>query len=894
MGEVYRATDTNLKRSVAIKVLPDSFANDADRLARFTREAQTLASLNHPNIAAIHGLEASDGVRALVMELVEGEDLSQRIARGAIPLDEALPFATQIAGALDAAHEQGIIHRDLKPANIKVRPDGTVKVLDFGLAKALDRAGASSAEALNSPTITSPAMTQAGIILGTAAYMAPEQAKGKPVDKRADIWAFGAVLYEMLTGRRAFTGEDTTDTIVAVVSREPDWSALPPDTPPAIRRLLRRCLEKDRKRRLTDAADARLEIEDALTAPAADPTWAIAAPSARVRLPWALVATLSIALVAGLLVWAPWRPAPALAETRVDIVTPATTDTTSFALSPDGRQMVFVASDDGGSRLWLRSLATTTPQPLAGTEGASFPFWSPDGRSIGFFAATALKRLDLGGGAPQALAPVIRGFGGTWHADGVIVFVPGPGGPLMRVSATGGEVVAVTTLGPQQLGHLWPHMLLGGRQFLFYVRGAPDTTGIYLGTLDGSTPTRLTPADSAGVYLPEGPGPAEASRGGGWLLWVRAGALVAQRLDVAQAALTGEPVTLADGMALNDETYSNRSAVSVAATGLVAYRTRAVSRRQLTWFDRSGTARGTVGDPDRNGLSSPALSRDGRRVAVSRTVEGNTDLWLLDGARMTRVTLDAASDRFPLWSPDGTRIVFGSNRSGPFEIYEKLAGRAGGEEPLLPSGQLGYAQSWSPDGFLLYMKNDPQTGSDLWVLPMALREPQGHPEQGREMAGDRIASVFLKTPFSERWGSFSPDGRWVAYHSNESGQHEIYLRPFVPPGASGTAAVATGGQRQATTTGGIYPVWRRDGRELYYLNPEGAMMAVPISVTGAALEPGAPIVLFPTSILGGGVDRGLGVQYDVARDGRFLINTVLDDAAAPITLLMNWNPEAKK
>jgi Tol biopolymer transport system component len=876
MGEVYRATDTNLRRSVAIKVLPDSFAKDGDRIARFTREAQTLASLNHPNIAAIHGLEESNGVRALVMELVEGEDLSQRMLRGAIPLDEALPLAIQIAAALEAAHEPGIVHRDLKPANIKVRPDGTVKVLDFGLAKAMGTAeavaylGPGAGHPLRGvadlPTITSPALTQAGMILGTAAYLAPEQAKGKPVDKRADIWAFGAVLYEMLTGRRAFTGDDTTDTIVAVVSREPDWSALPPDTPPAIRRLLRRCLEKDRKRRLADAADARLEIEDALSAPAADPAWAIAAPSALAWLPWALVASLSVAVVAVLLTWAPWRPAPALGETRVDIVTPATTDSASFALSPDGRHIVFVAAGDGGSRLWLRSLATTMPQPLAGTEGASFPFWSPDSRSVGFFAATTLKRLDLGGPV-QILAPTRGGRGATWLADGVIVFAPDRASPLMRVSAAGGEAVAVTTLGPGQSSHGWPHGVPGGSQFVFYVRGAPDASGIYLGTLDGKT-TRLTAADNAGVYLSK------------WLLWVRAGTLVARRLDLARGALTGEPVTLADGMPAYDESYTNRSAVSVAATGLVAYRSGEISLRQLTWFDRSGTTRGTAGDLDRSGLSSPSVSPDGRRVAVSRTVEGNTDVWLLDGARMSRVTLDAASDRFPLWSPDGTRIVFASSRSGRFEIYQKLAGGAGVEERLVPSDQLAVAASWSPDGrFLLYINNDPQTNTDLWVLPMAK---------------DRTSSVFLKTPFAERWGTFSPDGRWVAYHSNESGQHEIYLRPFVPPGESSPAAGTAGKQRQVSTGGGVYPVWRRDGREMYYLDPKGVMMAVPITVTATTLQPGAAFVLFPTRILGGGVDRGLGPQYDVAPDGRFLINMVQDEAAAPITLLMNWNPEAKK
>ena len=602
---MWRARDTKLNRDVALKVLPDSFANDPDRLARFTREAQTLAALNHPNIAHIHGLEESDGVRALVMELVEGEDLSQRIARGAIPLDEALPIAKQIADALEAAHEQGIIHRDLKPANVKVRADGTVKVLDFGLAKAIEPAGASSANVMNSPTLTARA-TQLGMILGTAAYMAPEQARGTTVDKRADLWAFGVVLWEMLTGKCLFEGATVSDTLASVLKTEPEWNTLAPTTPSAIRRLLRRCLEKDRKRRLSDAADARLDIEEALTTPSALVEGPIASGAPRGRRVW--MAALAVAAVGIVAMAVPTvrhlRETPPL-ETRPDIVTPRTDHPEMFALSPDGRQIVFVASGDGSSRLWLRSLATTTAQPLTGTEGATFPFWKPDGRAIGFFAARALKRLDLDDGAVQSLAPVLSGRGGTWSTDDVIVFAPSQTTPLMRVSATPGAVATTaTTLGPHQLYHEAPYFLPDSRRFVFSVRGPPEATGIYPGALDGSTPTRLTTSapdfSATGVrYLPPG-----------WLLWTRAGTLVAQRLNVAKAALVGEPVTLADGVV----------AVSVAATGLVAYRTSATNR-QVTWFDRSGTPQGTVGDPDSSLLAPRVCPSDGRRVVVTRRVQ---------------------------------------------------------------------------------------------------------------------------------------------------------------------------------------------------------------------------------------------------------------------------------
>jgi Tol biopolymer transport system component len=553
-------------------------------------------------------------------------------------------------------------------------------------------------------------------------------------------------------------------------------------------------------------------------------------------------------------------------ETRLDIVTPATGQPASFALSPDGRQIVFVASDDKASRLWLRVLSTTTAQPLGGTEGAVSPFWSPDSRSIGFFAGGALKRLDLGGGAPTTLAPATNGDGGTWNADGVIVFAPRGGTPLMRVSATGGASAAVTSLGPQEIAHINPQFLPDGRRFLYSAVGSPEVDGIYLGGLDGSAPTRLVSARGSGLYAPAG-----------WLLWVRAGVLTAQKLDIGRRSLTGEPVTLADGVVID----KTRAAISVAATGLIAYRTVGSNQRQLTWFDRSGTARGVAGEPDDSALT-PSVSPDGRRVAVTRVVQGNSDLWLLDGARSSRFTFDPARDWFPIWSPNGARIVYQSQRTGSWDLYVKLTGGAGPEELLLSTSHAKAPTSWSADGrFLMYVTIDPQTDSDIWVLPMS-----GN-------AGDRKPFVFLNTPFREAYGAFSPDSQWVAYHSNETGRPEVYVRPFVAPGATSTAAVAAR-QWQVSADGGIMPLWRADGKELYYLNLDGAMMAAPITVTGSSLEPGSPVMLFPTRIYGGGVDVQIGRQYDVTADGRFLINTVLNEAAAPITLLQNWNPIAKR
>ena len=867
MGEVYRASDTNLKRAVALKVLPESVAADRDRLARFQREAEVLASLNHSNIASIYGLERSDGVTALIMEMVEGPTLADRIAHGPIPIDETLSIAKQIAEALESAHEHGIVHRDLKPANIKLRDDGTVKVLDFGLAKAVEPM-ASAANVSRSPTITSPAMmTGVGVLLGTAAYMAPEQARGKPVDKRADIWAFGCVLYEMLTGQRAFGGEDVTVTLSRVVEREPDFDALPATVPPRVRQALRVCLRKDPKQRAHDIADIRMALEGAFETVAAQTT-SSASSVPRGRLAWMVAFAVAAVLAAALAIptvrhLRETPPPPSPPETRTEIVTPATEVPTSFALSPDGRQIVFVASDDATSRLWLRSLAMTTAQPLAGTEGARSPFWKPDSRSIGFFTGDALKRLDLAGGAPQTLVPTIGQRGGTWNTDDVILF-SSTTTTLSRISVHAGVATTVTPLSTwQSVGA--PYFLPDGRRFLFFAQGGPDTAGIYLGTLDGSPATRLTPAESSGVYFPAG-----------WLLWGREGGLVAQRLDVERAALTGERVVVADEVAFDG---LGRSAVSVAATGLMAYRTGGVVQRQLRWVDRSGRTLGTVGEPD-DTLTDPRVSPDGHRVVVTRTVKGNTDVWLMDGARTQRVTFDAAVDRSPAWSPDGTRIVFHSSRTGGGDLYHRQISGVGVEERLVTSDQRKTPGDWSADGrFVLYHSVDQTTNnSDLWIVPTV---------------GDRTPNVFLKTPVREGYAVFSPDDRWVAYMSAESGQTEIYVRPFVRPGVGGTAAGAVVGQL-VSTAGGIHPVWRADGKELYYLNPAGQMMAVPITITGSTLVPGVPVVLFPTRTFGGGVDVAQRRQYDVATDGRFLINTLLDSGTVPITLLQNWNPEAKR
>jgi Tol biopolymer transport system component len=868
MGEVYRARDTKLGRDVAIKILSTLLTSDPDRLARFEREARVLASLNHPHIGAIYGLEDADGTPALILELVNGETLADRIARGPIRVSDTLTIARQIADALEAAHEKGIVHRDLKPANIKTTPDGVVKVLDFGLAKAAV-GDAATAELTQTPTMTVGG-TKEGVILGTAAYMSPEQAKGRSADKRADVWSFGVVLYEMLAGRHAFEGQTISEVLAKVIEREPDWTAFPASTPPRLRELVRRCVRKDPKTRLQAIGDARVQIEELISG-ATDETAAVVATPPReqrpARLAW-IVAAVSLAIAAALAVYATLylrRAVPQPLPARFEISTPPTSDPVSFALSADGRQLAFVAMNEGVPHIWVRPLDQVAAQPLAGTEGASYPFWAPDGRAIGFFADGKLKRIDLGRGGVQDLANAPSGRGGTWNRDDILVFAPDVTGTMMRVTATGGTPVPVTRPASGQGAHRWPQFLPDGRHFLFFVAyGRPDAVGMYVGTLDGGEPTRVLTSQTAAVYAPPGV-----------LLWVHEGVLVAQRFDPARKVVSEEPVPVAQDVGLDVGVL--RGAFAVSATGVLAHRAGQGQRRQLTWVDRAGSEAGTVGPPDMDGLSSPELAPNAQRVAVHRTVHGNPDVWFLytDRDQQTRFTFGASNEGHPLWSPDGSRVVFRSLRNGAWDLFEKAASGADDERALLVTGEHKSPLAWSPDGqVLLYAIQHPKTGVDLWALPMV---------------GDRKPLPVVQTPFDETSGQISPNGRWVAFESNESKTAQIFIRPFSVLGSGW----------QVSTEGGSQPRWRPDGKELFYIAPDARLMAVPIAV-GAdpqTLERGAPVPLFRTRLASGANISGLmsKPQYAVASDGRrFLMNLTLEATAPPITVVLNWDTVLKQ
>jgi eukaryotic-like serine/threonine-protein kinase len=867
MGEVYRARDTRLGRDVAIKILPDEFSRDPDRLARFQREAEVLASLNHPNIAAIHSLEEVQDARFLVLELVEGETLAERISRGRLPVDEALHIAKGICEALEAAHEKGIVHRDLKPANVKITPEGNVKVLDFGLAKAYEPQPGNHALS-NSPTMGSMvAATSVGVILGTAAYMSPEQAKGRSVDRRSDIFAFAAVLYEMLLGRPAFEGEDLTEILGRVVTADPDWSRLPANTPAVIHKLLRRGLKKDPRQRLGDIRDARLDIEEALMEPATTTT-PVTRAVRHPRLAW-IIAAAAMLIATGLAIPAMRHVSePTPAEMRVDINTPpagASAYATYLALSPDGSRIAFVADAGGTTKLWLRALNRTEAQPMEGTDGAALPFWSPDGRSIGFFnfQLAKLYRIDVGGGPPTVLADAPRGSGGAWSPDGTILFSPAANTPLWRVAASGGEAVPLTKLDPpRQTSHRFPTFLQDGRHFLFYATGSADESGIYLASLDGTEAKRVSPADTAAAYIPPD-----------WVLFVRQTSLVARRLDLARGELLGDTATLANLVAFDRGLA--QGLFSVSGTGRIAYRsTVGVTQKQLTWFDRTGKALGVAGEPDSNSVGYPQLSADGRRLAITRAVQNNGDIWLLDLARsgLSRLTFDEALDSYALWSPDATHIVFSSQRKGGItNFYMKSSAGSGADELLFENPNVKIPQDWSSDGrFLLYYEVQPKTGRDLWVLDMTTKELKPR--------------VVANTPFEEKEAQFSPDGRWVAYETNESGRFQIVVQSF--PDVSG--------KWQVSTAGGTQPRWRADGKELYFIAPDSKLMAVPVNGSSAAFEAGTPVALFQTRISGGGALPPNRPQYAVSRDGRFLINQDIEDSAtSPITLILNWQPPGK-
>ena len=691
--------------------------------------------------------------------------------------------------------------------------------------------------------------------------MAPEQAKGKSVDRRADIWAFGVVLYEMLTGRMLFSGETTSETIAAVMMKEPDWTALPANTPARLRDLIRRCLVKEPRNRVRDIGDARIAIEEVQTGTEVDAAGPEkpSRPRSKVLVGIAAVLCLVMAFLLGTMSALYFnRTTPASPEIRVEVNTPSTDDPFSFAISPDGRRLVFSASNEGKSQLWLRPLDSLTAQPLAGTDGARYPFWSPDSASVGFFADSKLKRIDLVGGGPQVLANTSAdGRGGSWSRDGIILFVPNLGGPLLKVFARGGEPVEVTRLEAGQTGHQFPQFLPDGRHFIYFVFGGP-AQGVYTGSLDGGSSKRLTNADAAAVVSPSG-----------FLLFPRQTTLFAQAFDLQRQELSGNPFPVAEQVALDRSGPVGTAGLS-AASGIVAYRTGGSGAvRQLTWLDRSGKSVGAIGTPDA-GLKEVELSPDGKRVAVSRLVNGDVDVWLIDAARgvSTRFTFDPASDGISLWSPDGNHVVFQSNRKGVFNLYWKLSSGTGMDDLLLESDQNKAPADWSPDGrFLLFRSIDPQTGFDLWVLPVS---------------GDKKPFPFLKTPFEERNGQFSPDGNWIAYQSNESGRFEIYVQPFPGPG----------GKFQISSNGGLQPRWNKTGKEIFYMSLDSKMMAAPVklSLEGKSLETGTPVALFPVRIAGSSFNKQ---QYAVSSDGqRFLINLAADEGvASPITLIYNWKPK---
>jgi serine/threonine protein kinase/Tol biopolymer transport system component len=859
MGAVYRATDTSLGRQVAIKVLPDAFAQDAERLARFEREAKTLASLNHPNIAAIYGLERSSGTLALVMELVEGDDLSQRISRGAIPIDEALPIAKQIAEALETAHEQGIIHRDLKPANIKVRSDGTVKVLDFGLAKAMEPAAGSSPSMSMSPTLSMHA-TQAGIILGTAAYMSPEQAAGKPVDKRSDLWSFGVVLLEMLTGRPVFGGETISHVLASVLKDEPDWTTLPAATPPPIRRLLRRCLEKDRKRRLDSAVAARIEIEDALSAPAgADPSVLIAHPHRnRERAAWALAAVALVA--AAVFPIAYWRPAPRdTAVVRFTIpppkrafLTSGTTLTPEIAISPDGKTVAFVA-EDGSRQLWVRAIDAVESRLMPGTDGAFKPFWSPDSTFIGFGAGGKIKKIALDGGSPQSICDIPDSFttaSGSWNRDGVIIFPVNRDNRIgiYRVSAAGGQASPLTTLKDKETAHVYPSFLPDGQHFLYLVRSPQaDIAGVYVGALDSKDTKRILDLASRSIYS------------AGHLLFVRDGKLMAQSFDAVHLETRGDPFLVANAVAASGD-YSSMSA---SDAGVLAYGGESAGGFQLAWFDRTGRPLGTLGSPDR--YMELRLSPDGQRVALARTDPkvSTWDLWLADVSSgiFSRFTSDPGNEADPVWSPDGHQIAFWSNRTNANQLYIKTLG-ASEEAVLFEANGSHYIDDWTKDGRFVIFRDGNNAGSSEYALPM--------------FGEDRKPILLLKDPFSKDEFNVSPDGRWIAFNSSESEKTQVYVAAF--PSMTD--------RRQVSSDGGGIPKWRRDGKELYYLSADGKLMALDVRSTGTTIETGAPKMLFQTPI-----NVALGQdKYDVTADGQkfLLLQPAEQTTVPPITVVVNW------
>ena len=873
MGEVYRARDLKLGRDVAVKVLPAILSGDAQYMARFEREAQVLASLNHPNIAAVYGVEQG----ALVMELVPGQTLADRIAAGALPLEEALPIARQIAAGLEAAHDRGIVHRDLKPANVKITPDGLVKLLDFGLAKTADEATSTSSQATISPTL-SMAMTQAGTILGTAAYMSPEQARGKPVDRRSDIWSFGVVLYEMLTGRALFaSGETVTDIIAAVVTREPDWNALPAATPPHIRRLLERCLRKDARMRLQAIGEARIAIEEPDTMPV---TAAAAAPGSAKGHWWAWAVAAAAVLAGGAGWWRATRPPELRPLVRINVEMspdlPISAGSTGglLALSPDGMRVALtMRGADGKVRLYTRLLHQTQLTPLAGTEDGGTPFFSPDGQWIAFAADGKLKKISVEGGAAVTLCEASSLRGASWGDDGNIVLALSPSGGLSRISSNGGTPAPLTKTTPPERTHRWPQVLPGSQEVLFTAHSGSnnyDNANIEVFSIKTGRRKTIHRGGFSGRYM-------ATPDGSGRLIYMHQGTMFAAPFDLRRLELTGAPVPVLEqvsssGNGGGDFTVS-RSGTLVYLPGQGIAGTWVIG-----WVDRSGKKQPLHNTP--GGYYTPRLSPDGKRLAFTMGASQGFDLWVKDLERDTasRLSFLKSVNNFPVWTPDGKNIIFKSADPASPGLYWVRADGAGEAQRLTDGKMDEFPFSMSPDGKRLAFSAIGTAGSpDLFTA--LLEGDSAHPKLGKP-------EPFLATPSVEVQPVFSPDGRWIAYLSLESGSAEVYVRPFPGPG----------GRWQISTSGGAFPVWSRDGRELLFRAGDLRVMTVSYTARGDSFIAGKPS---PWSDLRT-MDSGSLFSWDIAPDGKRLaafMPGITEDKQKPIThltFLLNFADELQR
>jgi Tol biopolymer transport system component len=860
MGQVYRATDTRLHRQVAIKLLVPGLAVDPDFIARFEREGRLLASLNHPNIASIYGLEVAEGLQALVLEFVDGPTLAERLERGALPVTEALTIARQIASALDAAHERGIIHRDLKPSNIKIAPGGVVKVLDFGIARTIVTAGASPATHA----------TRTGLVLGTPAYMSPEQARGGAVDKRTDIWAFGCVLYEMLTGRAAFAGDTASDTIARVLERDPAIEALPAGLSPSIRRLVAHCLAKDPSERLRDIADARLEIVDALSAPASAAH--LTAPTVRGRWLWRAATVAGVITLAAVVAsLARGRSEAGLGsplEFQIDLPPEAGNAGYGLAVSPDGGRVAFASCCGGGPQLWIRSLDSSELRALPGTEGAVQPFWSPDGSTVGFFAHGKLERTDLLNGTPMDItdltgAPGGPGRGASWSAKGVILYSAGR--QLFRILASGGtaEPVAVSDdAGDAARGK--PQFLSDNTHFIYYAAG-PRRHATYLASLDSPVAAHLVDSDYPAIYA------APSS-----LMYLRGTAMVAQRINLKTNRLEGPAITVAPDAAPGCVCSAwGLWTYSASANGTLALvKTGGGSPGHLVWFDRTGTALTAIDQPQGVENLNPAISPDGKRVAVNRMdpQTGNWDIWTIDDRGIaSRLTSNPARDSDPVWSPDGKELAFVSSRDGPLALYKIAADQSGVEQRLVElDGKINDAVTtdWSADGkFILYQAQTQEHPAwSVWALPLF-----GDRKPVAVVQGEHVSNAHV-----------SPNGYWIAYTSFETGRNEVYIQRFMEPGE----------KKPISPGGGAHPRWTRDGRELvYWVAPGDGVAAVDLDFTPSGVHVGPPRPLVSTPVLPLIDARP---HYDVTRDGeRLLVRQPAGPQRPAITVIVNWMARTK-